>query len=115
MEDEKGFLVRQREEWRSFVFRKPSHRRWGLVGLVASLGVIYFGLPADAPRAGLTSLPPLGVIEGMGALFGSLAELMPEEQTTLAGILRVWDGVSVCCGFGLMVDRFVLGGSPPGP
>ncbi len=62
-------------------------------GLVASLGVIYFGLPADAPRAGLTTpLPPLDVLEGMGALFGSLAELMPEEQTTLAGILRLWAG-----------------------
>jgi hypothetical protein len=28
-----------------------------------------------------------GVLEGMGGLFGSLAELMPEEQTTLAGVL----------------------------
>ncbi len=85
------------------------------MGLVASLGVIYFGLPADVFRAGLTPLPPLGVIEGMGALFGSLAELMPEEQTTLAGVLRIWGGVFVCCGFGLMVAGLVLGGSPPGP
>ncbi len=75
------------------------------MGLVASLGVIYFGLPADVPRTGLASLPPLGVLEGMGALFGSLAELMPEEQTTLAGVLRVWAGLFVGCGFALMVDR----------
>jgi hypothetical protein len=40
---------------------------------------------------------------------------MPEEQTTLAGILRIWGGVFVCCGFGLMVAGLVLGGSPPGP
>jgi hypothetical protein len=79
------------------------------VGLALSLGVIYFGLPAEAPRAGLTSFPPLGVLEGIGALFGSLAELMPEEQTTLAGILRIWAGLFVACGFGLMVIGDVLG------
>ena len=78
------------------------------MGLVASLGVIYFGLPADVFRGGLTSLPPLGVIEGMGALFGSLAELMPEEQTTLAGILCLWAGLFVGCGFALMVVGGVL-------
>ncbi len=115
MEEEKGFLVWQKQEWRSFIFRAPSRRRWGLVGLVASLGVIYFGLPADAPRTGLASLPPLGVLEGMGALFGSLAELMPAEQTTLAGVLRVWAGLFVGCGFALMVIGGVLGGAPPGP
>jgi hypothetical protein len=46
----------------------------------------------------------------MGALFGSLAELMPEAQTTLAGILRLWAGLFVACGFGLMVVGGVLGG-----
>ena len=54
-----------------------------------SLGLILFGLPAEAPGDGLASFPPLGVLEGTGALFGSLAELMPEEQTTLAGVLRL--------------------------
>ena len=45
----------------------------------------------------------------MGALFGSLVELMPQEQTTLAGILRTWAGLFVACGFGLMVVGAVLG------
>ena len=45
----------------------------------------------------------------MGALFGSPAELMPQEQTMLAGILRTWAGLSVACGFGLMVVGGVLG------
>ena len=79
------------------------------------LVVIYFGLPTEAPRAGLTAFPPLGVLEGMGALFGSLAELMPEEQRTLAGILRAWAGLFVICGFALMVIGGILGGGPPVP
>jgi hypothetical protein len=49
----------------------------------------------------------------MGTLLGSLAELMPEEQTTLAGILRLWAGLFVACGFGLMVVGIALGGSLP--
>jgi hypothetical protein len=81
--------------------------------LALSLVVIYFGLPAEAPKDGLASLPPLGVLEGMGTLFGSLPELMPEEQTTLAGILLLWAGLFVTCGFGLMVVGIALGGSLP--
>ncbi|CAA9399967.1 MAG: hypothetical protein AVDCRST_MAG03-1163 [uncultured Rubrobacteraceae bacterium] len=108
MEEEKGFLLRQKEEWRALIFHAPSRRWWGPVGLVASLGMIYFGLSAAAPTAGSVSVPPLGVLEGMGALFGSLAELMPKEQTTLAGILRAWAGLFVVCGFALMV----IGGLP---
>ncbi len=115
MEEEKGFLARQKEEWRSLIFRSPSRRRWGLVGLALSLVVIYFGLPTEAPRAGLTAFPPLGVLEGMGVLFGSLAELLPQEQTTLAGILRVWAGLFVSCGFALMVIGGILGRGPVGP
>ena len=115
MQEKKGFLARQKEEWRSLIFRAPSRRRWGLVGLVLSLVAIYFGLPAEAPRSGLASFPPLGVLEGMGTLFGCLAELMPEEPTTLAGILRLWAGLFVACGFGLMVIGIALGGGPPGP
>ena len=109
MEEEKDFLARQKEGWRALVFRAPSRRRWGLVGLAPSPGVIYFGLPAEAPGPGLTSFPPLGFLEGIGALFGSLAELMPEGQTTPAGILRIWAGVLVACGFGLMAIGSILG------
>ena len=116
MEEEKGFLARQKEEWKSLIFRAPSRRRWGVVGLVLPLVVIYFGLPTEAPRAGLTAFPPLGVLEGMGgALFGSLAELLPQEQTTLAGILRVWASLFVSCGFALMVIGGILGWGPVGP
>ncbi len=115
MEREKGFIARQKEDWKSHLFRAPSRRRWGLVGLVISLVVIYLGLPTDAPRTGLAAFPPFGILEGMGALFGSLAELMPEEQTTLAGILRAWAGLFVICGFALMVIGGILGGGPPVP
>ena len=114
MEGEKGLLARQKEEWGSFIFRSPSRRRWGVVGLGLSLVAIYFGLSTEDARVGSASLPPLGVLEGMGALFGSLAELMPEEQTTLAGILRVWAGLFVGCGFALMMVDIVLGSGPPG-
>jgi hypothetical protein len=51
----------------------------------------------------------------MGAHFGSLAELKPEEQATLAGILRAWAGLFVICSFGLMVIGGILGGGPPVP
>ena len=113
MEEEKGLLARQKEEWRSLILRAPSRRRWGLVGLVLSLGLILFGLPAEAPGDGLASFPPLGVLEKMGTLFGSLTEPMPEEQTTPAGILRLWACLFVACGFVLMVVGIALGGSLP--
>jgi hypothetical protein len=116
VEKEKSFLTRQKEDWKSHLFRAPSRRWWGLVGLVASLAMIYFGLPSsDASRVVLTALPPFGVLEGIGALFGSLAELMPKEQATLAGILRVWAGLFVVCGLGLMVVGGILDGSLPVP
>ena len=38
----------------------------------------------------------------MGTLFGSLAEPMPEEQTTLAGFLWLWAGLFLTRGFGLV-------------
>ena len=53
--------------------------------------MIYFGLAAGAegPTRYNAVPPPLSILEGMGLLFGSLAELLPEEQVTLAGILRL--------------------------
>lgn len=117
MEEEKGSFARQKEEGRSRLFRAPSRRRWGLVGLAASFGMIYFGLTAgtEDPGESLMALPPFGVLEGLGALFGSLAELIPEEQTTLAGILRIWAGLFVACGLALIVVGGILGGATPGP
>jgi hypothetical protein len=53
VEGEKGFLDQQKMGLKSHIFRAPTHRRWGLVGLVLSLGWIYAGLPDEAPRAGL--------------------------------------------------------------
>ena len=43
------------------------------------------------------------MIEGMGLLFGSLVELLPAEQVTLAGIERLWAGLFAACGFALMM------------
>ena len=82
-----------------------------------SLVMIYFGLALGTE--GLTRsnavLPPLSVLEGIGILFGALAELLPEDQFTLAGILRIWAGLFAACGFALMMVGLFLGGGPPGP
>jgi hypothetical protein len=101
----KGFFVKQKEAWKSHLFHATSRRRWGLGGLVLSLAMIYFGLAAGAegPTRDNAVLPPLSVLEGIGFLFGSLAELLPEEQVTLAGILRLWAGLFAACGFALMM------------
>ena len=66
--------------------------------------MIYFGLAAGAegPTRYNALPPPLSILEGMGLLFGSLAELLPEEQVTLAGIERLWAGLFAACGFALM-------------
>ena len=117
MEEEKGFLAKQKEAWTSHLFHAPSRRRWGLGGLVLSLAMIYFGLVAGAggPTRDNAVLLPLSILEGMGLLFGSLAELLPEEQVTLAGILRLWAGLFAACGFALMMVGLFLGWGPPGP
>lgn len=114
MEREEGFLDRQKREWKAHVFRKPSRRWWGLAGLVISLVMIYCGLASGAedPGGGLAAFPLFGVFEGMGTLFGSLAEILPEEQTSLAGILRLWAGLFLVCGFGLVVLAGVTGLGP---
>ena len=105
MEEEKGVFAKQKEAWKSHLFQAPSRRRWGLGGLVLSLGMIYFGLAAGAegPTRDNAVLPPFSMLEGMGLLFGPLAELLPEEQVTLAGILRLWAGLFAACGFALMM------------
>ena len=108
MEEKKGFLEKQKEEWKTHIFRRTPRRRFGLVGLALSLGMIFFGLAND-PWAMPSTLPPMGVVEGMGFLFGSLAELMPEEQSTLAGILRLWGGLFVVCVFAAMVAGGIPG------
>jgi hypothetical protein len=117
VEEEKGFLAEQKEAWKSHLFHAPSRRRWGLGGLVLSLVMIYFGLAAGAegPMRNNAVLPPLSMLEGMGLLFGSLAELLPEEQVTLAGILRLWAGLFAACGFALMMVELLLGWGAPGP
>ncbi len=117
MEEERGFLAKQKETWKSRLFQAPSRRRWGLGGLVLCLGMIYFGLAAGAegPTRDNAMLPPLSMLEGLGLLFGSLAELLPEEQVTLAGILRLWAGLFAACGFALMMVGLFLGWVNPGP
>ena len=110
MEKDRGFFSRQKKEFGAPLFRKPSHRRFGVVGLGFSVFAIYWGassLPHD-PLEALTGLALSGLCEGMGALFGSVAELLPEEQTALAGILRVWAGLFVVCGVILIAARLLL-------
>ena len=108
MREEKGLLDRQRDEWKAQLFRKPSRGRWAFAGLVGSVVIMFVGASGDAWMVP-SPLPPVGILEGMGLLFGSLAEIMPEEQTTLAGILRLWAGLFVVCGFALVVAGRVTG------
>ena len=89
----------------------------GARGLVLSLGMIYLGLAygTGGPTRDNAVLPPLSVLEGIGLLFGSLAELLPEEQVTLAGVLRLWAGLFAAGGFALTMVGLFLGGGPQGP
>lgn len=53
---------------------------------------MYFELASSAGVSrtnvdGVALFPYLGLFEGLGAFFGSVAELLPEEQTTLAGMI----------------------------
>ena len=117
MEEEKGVFAKQKEAWKSHLFQAPSRRRWGLGGLVLSLGMIYFGLAAGAegPTRDNAVLPPFSMLEGRGLLFRPLAELLPEAQVTLAAILRLWAGLFAGCGFALMMVGLFLGWVNPGP
>ena len=108
MDEDKGFVEKQKDDWKKHLFRKPSRGWWAFAGLAGSFVMIFFGLSEGSSGAVETFFPPFGVLEGIGLLFGSLAEFMPEEQTTLAGILRLWAGLFVLCGFALIV----LGGTP---
>lgn len=81
---------------------------------MGSVVVIFYGLTPGG-FFGLSGIfSPAGVPEGMGLLFGSLAELMPEEQTTLAGVLRLWVILFAFGGFVLMVV-WMIGAGAPGP
>jgi hypothetical protein len=117
MEMEEGFFSRRKEELRYHLFRQPSHRRFGLVSLAFAIFAIYFSassFPQD-PREALAGFGLSGLCEGMGDLFGSVAELVPEEQTTLAGILRTWAGLFVVCGIVPMAVRMLARGGALGP
>ena len=106
--DGNGFS-RWKEDWRKHFFRPPTRRRWALAGLAASLALLYWGLAfPGGPRTDVAYTQYFGLLEGLGLLFGSVAELMPEEQTTLAGILRMWAGLFAVCGAALMLAGIFL-------
>ena len=87
MEGDKDPIGRRKKQRRRHLLRGPSRRRW-IAGLAPWFGPTHFGL---------------GVGPRPGDLFGSLFGLMPEEQATLAGILRSWAGLFVVCGVCLLV------------
>lgn len=110
--DEKGgdLSSRQARDRGSRLPRKPSRRRLALGGLVFSLGVMYWSLAfPSGPQSGPAILQYFGLLEGLGAFFGSVAELLPEEQKSLARILQMWAGLFAICGFVLIVARGLLG------
>ncbi len=117
MEDKyKNAISQQKESWKSHIFRKPSRRRWAVVGLAASFAMLYYGLAfASGPRTGQAYFQYFGLLEGLGILFGSVAELMPEEQTTLSGILRGWASLFAICGAILMFTGIILDSGALGP
>ena len=89
--------------WRKHFFRKPTRRRWALLGLAGSSAMLLYSLAlSSGPGTGGTYFQYFGLLEGLGLFFGSVAELMPGEQTTLAGILRMWAGLFAVCGAALM-------------
>ena len=82
--------------------------------MVISFGMIPSGLASVTgdPGGNFAVPPPFSVLEGMGALFGSLANFLSEEQATLADILRLWAGPFVTCGFALVVTGGVTSFGP---
>ena len=71
--------------------------------------MLYHGLAfAPDPGTGGTYFRYFGLLEGLGLLFESVAELMPGEQTTLAGLLRMWAGLFAVCGAALMFASIFL-------
>ncbi len=106
---DKNLASRWKEDWKKHFFRKPTRRRWAMVGLVGSFVMLCYGLafPSD-PRSDQAYFRYFGLFEGLGIFFGSVAELMSEEQTTLAGILRMWAGLFAVCGAALMFAGMFL-------
>ena len=82
--------------------------------MVSSFGMIPSGLASVTgdPGGNVAASLPFGVLEGMGALFGSLANFLSEEQATLADILRLWAGLFVARGFALVVTGGVTSFGP---
>lgn len=106
---DKSFVSRWKEDWRKHFFRRPTRRRWALLGLAGSFAMLYYGLAfPSGPGTGGVYFQYFGLLEGLGLLFGSVAELMPGEQTTLAGILRMWVGLFAGCGAALMFAGIFL-------
>lgn len=107
--EDKNLLSRWKEDWRKHFFRPPTRRRWALLGLVGSFAMLYYSLAfPPGPGTGGAYFRYFGLLEGVGLLFGSAAELLPGEQTTLAGILRMWAGLFAVCGAALMFAGIFL-------
>ena len=75
---------------RSRYFREPSHRWWWALGIVLSIGAIYYALTAGPPGSQDPTLYALRFLcLGAGGLSTSVAEFLPRDRITLAGRLRV--------------------------
>ena len=75
---------------RSRYFREPSRRWWWALGIVLSIGAIYYGLTADPPGSqNLTLYTFRFLCLGAGGLSTSVAEFLPRDRITLAGRLRI--------------------------
>lgn len=96
---------------RSRYFREPSHRWWWALGIVLSIGAVYYGLTADPPGSQNPTLYTLRFLFlGAGGLSTSVAEFLPRDRITLAGRLRI-AGYALFWGFvallllGLVLDN----------
>ncbi len=100
---------------RSRYFREPSHRWWWALGIVLSIGAIYYGLTADPPGFQDPALFTLRFLcLGAGGLSTSVAEFLPRDRITLAGRLRIAGYALFWVFVGLFLLDIVLNFVPSG-
>jgi hypothetical protein len=66
---ERGLTPLQRDEWTEQINDKAGRNAWGVVALVGSMAILYYGLisPGDVPLEVLA----LGILSGMAAYYGT--------------------------------------------
>lgn len=93
------YISRKQAEWKPELFKEPE-QRWHFLLLLPFLVVaICWGVYdyPDAPNVKDTAFMLVGVGGGIAGLLASVAEILPKNQTQLAGILRMWAALAIFC------------------